>query len=120
MGWLHTMPDVIPYAFDAGIYIRTVHALAFLSLSLEYVCNACLYSWPIEGTMLAVCGEIGVVIRKDSLALSGVILQAGLGVIPSGETAGHTRCRFVGRGEVTLAIPAVAGPVLIPERMVDG
>ena len=70
--------------------------------------------------MLTVRGEIGVVIRKDCLTLSGVILQAGLRIIPSGRTAGHTCCRFVGGGEVTLAIPAVAWPVLIPEGVVDG
>ena len=65
-----------------------------------------------------------MVVGKDGVAFAGVVLQAGLGVVPAGKTSGRSGWyggwRFVGRGEVALAVPAVAGAVLVPERMVDG
>ena len=106
----------------AGIYIGAMVAVFYTCC--EHVLQPCFDSRIIEGAMLAIGGEIGVVTGKDGLALAGIVFQAGLGVVSRRRTVGHSGWNggggLVGGGEVALAVPAVAWAVTVPERVVDG
>ena len=80
----------------------------------------------VEGAVVAVLWEIGVVLGEDGTGLGGVASETGMGGVARRRNRRERglffgrdgRGRLVGGGEGTLAVPAVAGAVLVPEGVV--
>ena len=91
--------------------------LAVLLLVLEAIHGFTL----VERALGAGLGEVGVGLGEETAGLGGVLVQAGLGAIAAKLEATGRGCGvFVGGFEGTVAVPAVARAMLIPEGMVDG
>ena len=82
----------------------------------------------VEGAVVAVLWEIGVVLGEDGTGLGGVASETGMGGVARRRNRRERglffgrdgRGRLVGGGEGTFAVPAVAGAVLVPEGVADG
>ena len=122
----------VPYPFnfiftiDASIDIWTV--VAVFDLCFEEGVESGLDVGFVEGAVVAVLGEIGVVLGEDGAGLGGIAGETGMGSVARRRNrrerwlffGGDGRGWLVGGGEGTLAVPAVAGAVLVPEGVVDG
>lgn len=122
----------VPYPFnfiftiDASIDIWTV--VAVFCLRLEDGAESGFDVGFVEGAVVAVLGEIGVVLGEDGAGLGGIAGETGMGSVARRRNrrerwlffGGDGRGGLVGGGEGTLAVPAVAGAVLVPEGVVDG
>lgn len=82
----------------------------------------------VEGAVVAVLWEIGVVLGEDGTGLGGVASETGMGGVARRRNRRERglffgrdgRGRLVGGGEGAFAVPAVTGTVLVPEGVVDG
>ena len=82
----------------------------------------------VEGAVVAVLWEIGVVIGEEGTGLGGIAGETGMGSVARRRNRRERglffgrdgRGRLVGGGEGAFAVPAVAGAVLVPEGVVDG
>ena len=52
----------------------------------------------VEGAVVAVLWEIGVVLGEDGAGLGGVASETGIGVLPDGETVGNGGSSSEGTG----------------------
>ena len=110
----------------ASIDVRTV--VAVFCLRLEEGAESGLDVGLVEGAVVAVLGEIGVVLGEEGAGLGGVAGETGMGIVARRRNrrerwlffGGDGRGWLVGGGEGTLAVPAVAGTVLVPEGVVNG
>ena len=114
------------YSVYTVINIRTV--VAVFCLRLEEGAESGLDVGLVEGAVVAVFWEIGVVLGEDGAGLGGVASETGMGGVARRRNRRERglffrrdgRGRLVGGGEGTFAVPAVAGAVLVPEGVADG
>ena len=114
------------YSVYTVINIRTV--VAVFCLRLEEGAESGLDVGLVEGAVVAVLGEIGVVLGENGAGLGGVAGETGMGIVARRRNrrgrwlffGGDGRRGLVGGGEGTLAVPTVAGAVLVPEGVADG
>ena len=71
-----------------------------------------------KGTRCAVLGKIRV-FAAEYLPVGGIVLQSGLRVLLV-ISAGHSRLVTLCLAQLALAVPSVAGLVLVPERVIHG
>ena len=102
--------------------------MAVFCLCLEDGAESGLDVGLVEGAVVAVFREIGVVLGAEGTGLGGVAGQTGMGSVARLRNrrerwlffGGDGRGRLVGGGEGAFAVTAVAGAVLVPEGVADG
>ena len=103
---------------DAFLYeMASIAVLGFID---EKAFHPVRHSWFVEGAMLAVRREIGMVVAEDDTILPRIAFQSPLWFVCRFFRIRNIRRFLIGGYKIALAVPAVARPVFVPERMLYG